>query len=85
MKKTEERKLPAYVPPTVTVVEFRVEGGFAASLEGLAQGDSYGDELFNRRGNLEGLSSGSDYGNRDFNKRGGLEGLTEGEEYDNLF
>ena len=36
MKKTEERKLPAYVPLTVTVVEFRVEGGFAASLEGLA-------------------------------------------------
>ena len=32
MKKTEERKPMVYVPPMLTVVEFRIESGFAASI-----------------------------------------------------
>lgn len=32
MKDTEEIKLTTYLPPVVTVVEFRIESGFAGSI-----------------------------------------------------
>lgn len=76
MKNTEERLLKTYEAPTVTVVEFRVECGYAGSLEMLGRGPSYGN------GDFDGDFASDDGG---FGNSGGMEGLSSGSDYSDLF
>lgn len=75
MKNIEERIMRVYEAPTMTVAEFRVEGGFAGSLERLGSGSAYGNSDFD--GGLEPVESG-------FSNSGGIEGLSTGDNYNNL-
>ena len=76
MKKTEERLLKTYEAPTVMVVEFRVECGFAGSLEMLGSGPAYGN------GDFDGDFASDEGG---FSNSGGMEGLSSGRDYSDLF